>query len=58
MPDRQCSRGHHDKPRNGVCPACKRIAEEEHEEVVYVAESDVVVEDDRGATFHPGAEEA
>ena len=41
----------------GVCPRCREIAEEEHKEVVYVAETDVVVEDDHGATYHPDASE-
>jgi hypothetical protein len=40
-----------------VCAICKRIAEEEHEEVRYVAESNVVVEDDHGATVHPDQEQ-
>ena len=25
---RWCSRGHKDQPENGVCPSCKRLAEE------------------------------
>lgn len=28
MPDRQCSRGHRVKPVLGVCPVCKRIADD------------------------------
>ena len=28
MSQRTCSRGHTDKPINGVCPACRLIAEE------------------------------
>ena len=34
MPDRSCSRGHHDKPVNGVCPRCLEIAMMEHDPVL------------------------
>ncbi len=58
MSNRVCSRGHHDRPVNGVCPSCKRISEEDHEAAVYEAASVVGADDDHGATFHPGQEEA
>lgn len=39
-----------------MCPVCRRIAEEEDEEVIYVAEPNVVVEDGHGADIFPAGE--
>lgn len=67
MPNRVCSRGHKDKPVGGVCPTCKRIAEEEL--LIQVAEARATPfpatkiicvstpgMDGHGATVHPGGE--
>ena len=50
---RTCSRGHRGPAINGVCPTCRRIAEEEREEIDLAETRIPPAEDDHGATFHP-----
>jgi hypothetical protein len=57
MPDRSCSRGHHDKPVNGVCPRCLEIAEMELDPVPAEAHFSIVTVEGNGSDFFPAEEE-
>mgnify|MGYP001591379681 CR=1 FL=1 len=62
-PQRVCSRGHDDKPTDGVCPTCRRIADEEMQALDAQVPAGFALIDtacpcnDHGATFHPDSQE-